>query len=517
MGKNRPVCLIIMDGFGVPTDERISGITKDNTKNLQLLAKEYPACKLEASEGAVGLPEGQMGTSEVGHLTMGIGRVEYQPVVKINRAIESGEFFKNKVFLDAIAQAKQRGAAVHLLGIPTDGGIHSRIEHLYALMDLLAREGQEKVYLHYFADGRDTPPKSALKYLADINEKIKEYGVGEVATVVGRFYALDRDKNYDRVGKAYNAMVRAEGEFFESAEDAIKSAYDKNITDEFIEPSVIVKNGEPVGKIKSGDVVISYNYRTDREKQLAQVFDPDFGLDYIDKNLDVTLVTMTEYDERFTHALVAFPPSKNKQILSEVLSERGLKQLRVAETEKFAHVTFFFNNGKNDAFANEDRVLINSTKCASYAAIPQMSANEVADATIEGIQSGKYDVVIVNFANPDMVGHSGDKAATRKAVEIVDKQVARVVEAIKKVGGVALVTADHGNADIMEYPDGSPCSSHTTALVPFILVGESVKNKKLVQLGTLADIAPTMLELLGEKQPEEMTGKSLIVEENADA
>lgn len=514
MNKDKLVCLIIMDGFGIPSDETRSGITKENTKNLQELAKIYPTTKLQASEGAVGLPDNQMGTSEVGHLTMGIGRVVYQPIVEINRAIESGEFFENSVLVETMKKAKENNTAVHLLGLPTDGGIHSHINHLFALMELASKVGVEKVYIHNFTDGRDTPPKSALDYQSRINEKIKEFNVGEVATVIGRFYALDRDKNYDRVEKAYNAMVRGEGECFSTPEDAINNAYNNGLTDEFILPSVMVKDGEPVGRIKSGDVVISYNFRTDREKELAQVFDPEFGLDYIDKDLDVTLVTMTEYDENFTHTLIAFPPKKNNEILSEVLADRGYSQLKVAETEKFAHVTFFFNNGKNEEYNNEDRVLINSVKMASYASIPEMSANEVANKTIDGINSGKYNVVVVNFANPDMVGHSGDKMATRKAVEVVDQEVKRVVDAVINMGGTVLLTADHGNADVMEYEDGSPCSSHTTALVPFFLIGEDVKDKQLRELGTLADVAPTILELLGEKQPQEMSGTSIIKENN---
>ena len=510
MIKDKLVCLVIMDGFGIPTNEAVSAITKENTKNLQNLAKNYPTTKLEASEGAVGLPDGQMGTSEVGHLTMGIGRVVYQPIVEINRAIKSGEFFSNAVLRGAMEKAKRTNSAVHLLGIATDGGIHSHISHVFALMELAKQVGIEKLYIHNFTDGRDTPPKSALTYLEQINKKISSLGIGKVASVIGRFYALDRDKNYDRVEKAYNAMVRGEGEHFESALDAINYSYSQNLTDEFIIPSVICENGEPVGKIKSGDVVISYNFRTDRGKQLAQVFNPEFDLNYIDKSLNVTLVTMTEYDESFTHTLVAFPPRKNNEILSEVLADRGYSQLKVAETEKFAHVTFFFNNGKNELYKNEERILVNSIKMPSYASKPEMSANEVANKTIEGINSGKFNVVVVNFANPDMVGHSGDKEATKKAIGVVDYEVQRVVDAVLKNNGTVLLTADHGNADIMKYTDGSPCSSHTTALVPFFLIGDYAKGKELRDGGSLADVAPTLLDVLGEQKPSEMSGKSLI-------
>ena len=514
MKNNKLVCLVIMDGFGVPVDENRSGITRDNTKNLQKLAEIYPCTTLEASEGAVGLPDGQMGTSEVGHLTMGIGRVVYQPIVEINKAIADGTFYKNEILVSNMKYAKNNDKAVHLLGLPTDGGIHSHIAHLEALIKLASEVGVKKVFIHYFTDGRDTPPKSAKTYLKQIDQMTTKYGVGQVATVIGRFYALDRDKNYDRVEKAYLAMVKGEGVKFESAEDSIDEAYSRGETDEFIAPSVITSAGEPIGLISSGDVVISYNFRTDREKELAQVFNPEFNLPYIDKGLKIKLITMTEYDDSFTHTSVAFPPKKNNQILSEVLSDRGYSQVKIAETEKFAHVTFFFNNGKNETYKNEKRVLINSVKMQSYASKPEMSAHDVADATIDAIKSGEYEIVVVNFANPDMVGHSGNKEATRKAIAVVDEEVQRVVDAVLDKNGIMLLTADHGNADIMEYEDGSPCSSHTTAPVPFMLIGEQTKTNKLREGGSLADIAPTILDLLGEEKPIEMNGKSLIKGEN---
>lgn len=514
MKKNKLVTLIIMDGFGIPTDENRSGITRENTKNLQKLAIIYPTTTLEASERAVGLPDGQMGTSEVGHMIMGIGRVIYQPIVEINSSIEDGSFYSNPVLVASMKKAKENGKAVHLLGIPTDGGIHSHITHFNALIKMASDIGVKKLFIHYFTDGRDTPPKSALVYLNQINDIINRYGCGEIATVSGRFYALDRDKNYDRVEKAYNAMVRAEGINAQSAEEAINLAYSRGETDEFIVPTVITKTGKPVGKIQSGDVVISYNFRTDREKQLAQVFNPEFGLDYIDKSLDITLVTMTEYDSSFNHCMVAFPKKDNLDILGEVLSQRGYSQLRVAETEKFTHVTFFFNNGKSEPFENEERILINSVKMQSYADKPEMSAREITETTIKCINSGKYDVIIVNFANPDMVGHSGNKMATRRAIQVVDNEVQKVVDAVLNKDGVVILTADHGNADIMEYEDGSPCSSHTTAIVPCFLIGKGVKNCELKNGGTLADIAPTILHLLGEEKPEAMTGNTLIKEGN---
>jgi len=516
MNKNKLVCLVIMDGFGIPKDESRSGITKDNTKFLQELAKNYPTTALEASEGAVGLPDGQMGTSEVGHLTMGIGRVVYQPIVEINKSISSGEFYKNQTLINAFLYAKENNKAVHLLGLPTDGGIHSHINHLFAIMKMAGEMGLKKVYNHYFTDGRDVPVKSAKTYLNQINEKVAEYGCGEVVSVMGRFFALDRDKNYDRMEKAYDAMVRGQARIATSAENAIDLAYEAGETDEFITPTVIQQPDGEIVKIESGDVVVSYNFRTDREKQLAQLFDPNFDLSYLDKEKQVKLITMTEYDAGFNHAEVVFPTKKNLDILSEVLSERGYHQAKIAETEKFAHVTFFFNNGRSEVYKNEERVLINSVKMQSYASKPEMSAKEVADATISAINSGKYQVVVTNFANPDMVGHSGDKEATRKAIQVVDVQVKRVVDALLRKGGSMILTADHGNADIMEYEDGSPCSSHTTALVPMWLISENAKNYELLEGGSLADIAPTILKLLGETQPQAMTGKSLLKEKTND-
>ena len=512
--NKKKLCLVVMDGFGVPTDEKRSGITRRNTTFLQELAKKYPNTTIKASEEAVGLPGGQMGTSEVGHLTMGVGRVVYQPIVEINRAISDGSFFSNETLVNAFNYAKKENKAIHLLGLPTDGGIHSHINHLFAIMEMAGRMGLKQVYNHYFTDGRDTPVKSAERYLKLIERKAKECGCGEVVSVMGRFYALDRDKNYDRMEKAYRAMVNGQGLVATSAKEAILNAYSRGETDEFITPTIIQQNNCEIVKIESGDVVISYNFRTDREKQLAQLFDNNFNLDYLDKKLKVKFISMTEYDESFTHAEVVFKPNKNKDILSEVLSLKGYNQIKIAETEKFAHVTFFFNNGKTEVYKNEERVLINSVKMQSYKDKPEMSAKEVADATIDAILSNKYDFIVTNFANPDMVGHSGDKDATRKAIKVVDSEVKRVVEAIVKQNGMMILTADHGNADIMEYEDGSPCSSHTTAPVPIWLIGEEANKYDLKEGGTLADIAPTILELLGEEKPTSMTGTSLLKERN---
>ena len=512
--KKKKVCLVIMDGFGVPQDEERSGITRENTTFLQELARVYPNTTIKASEEAVGLPDGQMGTSEVGHLTMGVGRVVYQPIVEINRAIKDGSFFENETLVNAFCYAKKEGKAVHLLGLPTDGGIHSHINHLFAIMEMAGRMGLTKVYNHYFTDGRDTPVKSAEHYLNMIEEKADECGCGKVVSVMGRFYALDRDKNYDRMEKAYKAMVNGQGLVAKSAREAILNAYERGETDEFIMPTVIEHEDGQIIKIESGDVVISYNFRTDREKQLAQLFDRNFELNYLEKSLDVKFISMTVYDENFTHAEVIFKPVKNKEILSEVLSLRGYKQIKIAETEKFAHVTFFFNNGKTEVYESEERVLINSVKMQSYKDKPEMSAREVADATIEAINSNEYDFIVTNFANPDMVGHSGDKMATREAIKVVDEEVKRVVEAVNSNNSMMILTSDHGNADIMEYEDGSPCSSHTTAVVPLWLIGEGANNYELKEGGTLADIAPTILELFAETKPLSMSGESLLKEKN---
>lgn len=510
--RNKKFCtLVIMDGFGIPEDESRSAIKKYNTKNIQDLVKNYPSTTLMASEGAVGLPEGQMGTSEVGHLTMGAGRVKDQSMVEINKAISNGAFYKNPVFLNAMNDASSKNKALHLIGIPTDGGIHSHIDHLIALLKLAKEQGVKEVFVHFLGDGRDTPSKSAMVYLNKLNKAIKEIGVGKIASVIGRFYALDRDNNWDRVEKAYNAMVFGVGHKYNSAEEAIKNAYSRGETDEFIYPSVITSEEEPIGLIKNGDTVILYNYRTDRAKQFAKVFKPNNDLAFTDKKLRVNLVTMTEYDSDFDFAVPAFPPKKMENILGEYLEKLNYKQVRIAETEKYAHVTFFFNDGKVEPFVGEDRVLVNSVKMKSYASKPEMSAVEVANKTIDKINSEEYDVVVVNFANCDMVGHSGDVEATTKAVQVVDTQVERVVDATIKKGGIALVTADHGNADCMMFEDGSPCTSHTTSLVPFILVGEEYKNVKLASGGSLADIAPTILEILGNKKPQQMTGQSLII------
>lgn len=511
MKANRPVCLIIMDGFGRPEDPKVSAINRDNTKYLQMLCKNYGNSLLRASEEAVGLPKGQPGTSDVGHLTIGTGRVKYQPLVEINRSIEDGSFYSNEAFLKAIENAKGKGKSLHLVGIPSNGGVHSHIDHLLELIKLCAKHGlSNNVYIHFVSDGRDAPIRSGKEFLAQVLKIIKETGCGKIADIVGRVYAFDRDKNWDRVELAYNAFVRGKGVQETDPMAAFDHAYEKGETDEFINPIVMVDGaGKPVGLIKKGDSVISYDYRADRERQLAYAFDDTNTLPYTDKDLKLTYVCMTEYDENLKNCLVAYPPKHLKHILSEVLQDRGYRQFKIAETEKFPYITFAFNDGRIEPYENEDRVLVDSVKMKSYAGKPEMSAQKIADEAEKAVRKNIYDCIVINFANCDMVGHSGDKKATEIAVQTVNNCVEQVVEAVRQNDGVAIVTADHGNADIMEYPDGSPCTSHTKALVPVIIVDDKNKDLELKQNGTLADIAPTILKILGEKVPEEMTGTPL--------
>ena len=499
--------LIIMDGFGVPSDLERSGITLENTKNLRELKEKYSYSTLYASEEYVGLPQGQSGTSEVGHMTIGSGRVTYQPLVKINKQIENKEFFSNTVLCDAIDYAKKNKKALHLVGMPSDGGIHSHINHLFALIDLCKQKGfEDEVYVHFIADGRDTPPKSAKTYLKQVQDYLTKMGVGKIATIIGRFYALDRDKNWDRNKIAYDAWVDGKGRLEKDIFDAVDVAYSAGETDEFIKPIVLVEDSKPICKIKEGDVVISYNFRADRERQLAYVMVEDNELDFV-KNLNLYFVTMTEYDENFKKVKVAYQTEVSKNLLSEVLSKNNVSQVKIAETEKYAHLTFFFNSGKQDTYEKEDRILINSEKMASYANKPEMSAEKITEEALKAIE--KYDFVAINFANCDMVGHSGVKEAARKATQVVDECVKKVVDAVIKKGGQGIITADHGNADIMEYVDGTPNTAHTTSIVPFILFDAKNPKKELRKEGTLADIAPTILKMMDIEIPSDMTGKPM--------
>lgn len=493
-----------MDGFGVPTDYERSGITQSNTTRLQALASSFPHTTLFASEEHVGLPALQAGTSEVGHMTIGDGRVTYQPLVRINKEIESGDFYKNKTLNDAIDYAIKNHKNIHLLGLVSDGGIHSHIEHLFALLELCKKRKFFGVYIHFVSDGRDTEPKSAKRYLEQVCEYAKLVGCGTLASIVGRFYAFDRDKNFDRNKLAYDLWVHGKGKYFEDYNSAIDSAYSAGETDEFITPITFTKSRESL--ISNGDVVISYNFRADRERQLAYVMAEENDLDFTEK-LDLYFVTMMEYDENFKSVKVVYKTPEKNNILSQILSENDIKQVKIAETEKYAHLTFFFNSGKQDTFPLEDRILIDSKKMPSYAVYPEMSARKIADKAVEVMKN--YDFIAINFANCDMVGHSGNKEATRQATEVIDECVKRVVDEVLKQGGQGIVTADHGNADIMEYPDHTPHTSHTLSKVPFILFGEGNIEKKLRENGTLADIAPTILKMMNIGVPPDMTGKPL--------
>ncbi|MGI6091859.1 MAG: 2,3-bisphosphoglycerate-independent phosphoglycerate mutase [Veillonellaceae bacterium] len=505
-----PIALVIMDGWGVGcADDPSNAISHSETPHLTLLSELYPSTTLACSGEAVGLPNGQMGNSEVGHLNIGAGRIVYQELTRISKAIKDGDFFTNKVLTGVIEKAKAAGGALHLLGLVSDGGVHSHIEHLYALLELAKRHGLTEVYVHAFLDGRDVPPSSAIDYLAALENKIAELGIGKIATISGRYYAMDRDKRWERVEKAYAALVYRQGITAPTAREAIKQAYERGETDEFVQPTVIA--GPDDWAIKPNDGVIFFNFRPDRSRQLTRTFvDRDFrGFDRKKGYLPLAFATMTQYDETLD-VDVAYPPQYLKNTLGEIFSQAGLNQLRIAETEKYAHVTFFFSGGEEKPFANEDRILVPSPKVATYDLKPEMSAVEVTDKVVKAINSGKYDLIILNYANGDMVGHTGKMGAAVNAVATVDKCVGRVVDAMRDRGGITLITADHGNCECMIDPDtGGPLTCHTTNVVPFIMVSEHHRNAKL-RPGKLADISPTILELAAMQIPPEMTGQSLI-------
>lgn len=500
-----PTTLIIMDGFALGEEIPGNAVLAAATPQLDYLFSQYPFCQLEASGLDVGLPDGQMGNSEVGHTNIGAGRVVFQDLPKISHAIEDGTFFENSAYLEAIQACKETGSALHLMGLLSDGGVHSHITHLYALLELAKRHGLEQLYIHVFLDGRDVSPTSGRDYVRQLQEKIQALGIGQIADVMGRYYAMDRDNRWNRLQRAYDAMVNGTGHFFDDPLEAIQSSYDEGITDEFMEPVICTREG----RLNAGDGVIFYNFRPDRARELTRALvDPDF--DKLKRKrgfLPLHFVCTTEYDATMPNVSVAFPHEKLKNIFGEYLSKLGLTQLRIAETEKYAHVTFFFNGGQEEVFPGEDRCLIPSPKVATYDLKPEMSAPAITEEAIRRIESGKYDVIILNFANCDMVGHTGVFEAAVEAVETVDTCVARVVNATTDLGGVALITADHGNADQMLDENGQPFTAHTTNPVPFCIVGAAVRLRD----GRLADIAPTMLDLMGLNQPEEMDGKTLII------
>ena len=503
--SKKPVALIIMDGFGYNPETYGNAIKSANKPNLDKYFKECANTIIGASGLDVGLPDGQMGNSEVGHTNIGAGRIVYQMLVKISKSIKDGDFFENKALVDAMNNCKKKNSALHLMGLLSPGGVHSHMEHLYGLLEMAKRNGIEKVYVHAFLDGRDVPPSSASEYMEEAVEEIKKIGVGSVATISGRFYAMDRDNAWDRVEKAYDAIVMGEGVQETEPVQAIKNSYANGVTDEFMLPTVVDKNG----MVKENDSVIFFNFRPDRARQLTRTFvDPEFkGFERKKGYFPVHFVCMAQYDASMPNVSVAFPPEQLKMTLGEYLSKLGKTQLRIAETQKYAHVTFFFNGGEEKQFEGEDRILIKSPDVETFDMKPEMSAFEVTDAVVDAINSDKYDVIILNYANCDMVGHTGVFDAAKTAVEAVDTCVGRMVDAILAKNGVALITADHGNADKMYEADGSPFTAHTTNPVPFIVVG---KDCELREGGVLADIAPTILEIMGVPQPAEMTGKSLI-------
>ena len=507
----RPVALIILDGWGENPRPEHNAIKQASTPFLDSLFQKYPHATLLCSGEAVGLPEGQMGTSEVGHLNIGAGRVVYQSLVKISKALREGEFKQNQVFLDLINYTVNENRPLHLMGLVSPGGVHSHTEHLYGLLQLAKEFGVKEVFIHAFLDGRDTPPASAAEYLEELEKVCAEKGIGQIATISGRYYAMDRDNRWERIEKAYAAMVYGEGETADSAGQAIQNSYANQVTDEFVLPTVITKDGKPVGLIKAGDPVIFFNFRPDRAREITRTFvDPEFkGFERRGGFLNTRFVCMTQYDETLNAPLLFPPEERMKNILAEVLANHGLKQLRIAETEKYAHVTFFFNGGEETPYPGEERILIPSPKVPTYDMQPEMSAIPVTDTVLEQIASDKFDVIIMNYANCDMVGHTGVPKAARAAVETVDRCLSRVVPAILEKGGAVIITADHGNAELMvDYQTNEPYTAHTTFPVPVIIAG--VKGDYTVNNGGLADLAPTVLDLLGIEKPEEMTGNSLI-------
>ncbi len=506
--------LIIMDGFGINPAHEGNAIYQQGTPNLDKLMDTYPTTQLGASGMDVGLPDGQMGNSEVGHLNIGAGRIVYQELTRITKDIQDGVFFEKKPLIKAMDTAKETGKAVHLMGLLSDGGVHSHNTHLYALLEMCKQRGVKDVYVHCFLDGRDVPPSSGIEYVRQLQEKLTEIGVGKIATVMGRYWAMDRDNLWDRVKKAYDAMVLGQGQATaETGVQAVEQSYAIEETDEFVKPTVVLENGKPTGMISEGDSVIFFNFRPDRARQLTRTFiQPDFdGFERGNGYFHVNFVSMTQYDETFTGLEIVNPPESMQNTLGEYLANQGKTQLRIAETQKYAHVTFFFNGGVEKANENEDRVLIPSSKVATFDMKPDMSAYEITEKAVELINEKKYDVMILNFANCDMVGHTGIMSAAMEAVKAVDDCVKTVVDAILANGGRVFVTADHGNADQMVDPEtNEPFTAHTTNPVPFIAVGADMIGKKLRDGGRLADIAPTMLASMGMEIPAEMTGKSLI-------
>jgi 2,3-bisphosphoglycerate-independent phosphoglycerate mutase len=511
--SKKPTVLMILDGYGLNDKTEGNAVKLAKTPVMDKLLSEYPWEKGYASGMAVGLPEGQMGNSEVGHLNMGAGRIIYQELTRITKEIADGDFFQNEALKKAMENCRENTSDLHLYGLLSDGGVHSHITHVYGLLEMAKREGVKNVYVHAFLDGRDTPPTSGKGFVIALEEKMKELGIGKVASVMGRYYVMDRDNRWDRVEKAYRALACGEGEEAASASEAVQASYNKEINDEFVLPTVVKENGKPVAVIKENDSVIFFNFRPDRAREITRAFcDDDFkGFERPAGRIPLTYLCFTEYDVTIEHKLVAFHKVAIDHTFGEFLAENNLKQLRMAETEKYAHVTFFYNCGVEVPNEGEERILVNSPKVATYDLQPEMSAFSVAKNLVEAIESLKYDVIIVNFANPDMVGHTGIVEAAVKAVEAIDVCVGQVYDALIKVDGQMFVCADHGNVEqLIDYETGEPFTAHTTNPVPFVLVNYD-KEYGLREGGCLADIAPTLIEMLGLTKPVEMTGKSLLI------
>ena len=500
----KPILLCIMDGFGKNPSDYGNAIVAAKTPNLDSLFANYPLTYIGASGLDVGLPDGQMGNSEVGHTNIGAGRVVYQELTRISKSISDGDFFENEAFVKAVENCKNNGSALHLMGLVSDGGVHSHNTHLYALLELAKRNGLEKVFVHCFMDGRDVPPTSGKDFLVELYRKCAEIGVGTIASVMGRYYVMDREKKWDRVEKAYRAMTALDAPTFTCAKEMMEKSYADGVTDEFIVPCV----NEKAEAVKSGDSVVFFNFRPDRAREITRAFvDSEFDGFKRDEMLDLYYVCMTQYDETMPNVDVAYKPERITMPLGEVISNAGMKQLRIAEYTKYAHVTFFLNGGEETVYEGEDRSLTDSPNVATYDMQPEMSAYIVADKVVKAVEEDKYDAIMLNFANCDMVGHTGIFDAAVAAVEAVDECVGKVVDAVMSKGGVVLITADHGNADKMCEEDGSPFTAHTTFPVPFCVVGYDCELK---EGGKLCDIAPTMLQIMGLEQPKQMTGSSLI-------
>jgi 2,3-bisphosphoglycerate-independent phosphoglycerate mutase len=513
--RTKPVLLVVLDGWGIRAEREANAIALAGTPNVDALVREFPSTALETSGLSVGLPEGQMGNSEVGHTNLGAGRIVYQDLVRINRAIEDGSFFSNDALLMACRRAKEAGGALHLMGLVSDGGVHSHLEHLAACLELARREGVARTFVHAFMDGRDTPPRSGLGYLAELEKRLRATGYGKVATVTGRYWAMDRDKRWDRVALAWAALVRGDGHRAASAVAAMEASYARGDGDEFVKPTVVVNgDGKPVGPVRDGDAVLFFNFRADRAREITRAFTQE-GFKDFDRGAAPRVsayVCMTEYDKTF-QLPVAFGPQDLDEIFPEIVSRAGLGQLRCAETEKYAHVTFFFNGGRETVYPGEDRILVPSPRdVKTYDEKPEMSAREVTEKLVVAVETGQHGFVLVNYANPDMVGHTGLLPAAVQAVKVVDECIGRLWQAARRRGMAMLVTADHGNCEMMADPvTGEPHTAHTLNPVPFILADPAFKGAKLRARGVLADVAPTLLQVMGLPQPKAMKGLGLVL------